>query len=324
MHSKCFKRLKAIVPDSSRGDLAIFLLSLLLAFAIWLIHMCSLSYTDIVTVPVIASSNIEGYSALSTNQGDIAATCHMTGFRLISASRSGRKPITVNFNASDFVKTADGVFTISSAKLNGYVKDIFGEGSSVSSFVTPEVQFRFSPETYVKVPIQAVCSFDFKPQFTAVGEIKLKPDSVVVYGTPSVLENIDRISTVPLLKSKVGSSVHGTLKLEAPLGVRISESQVNYSLEVSRFVEIKTSVKVQPKNVPAGKSLTIVPSTAEATFRCIFPTNSDPTNSVRFYVDYADFSTSLSGKCIAHPDKLPEGVIDYNLEPQVFECIENF
>ena len=302
-----------------------WLISLLLAFGIWLIHMCSLSYTDIVTVPVIAQSNLEGCSAFSTNQGDIAARCEMTGFQLIKASRSGRRPIYVSFNASDFRKVGDGEYSISASALGSYVKEIFGEGASVSSFVVSEVRFRFAEETYVKVPVQAAQFIEYKPQYMAVGEIRLQPDSVIVYGEPNVLENIDRVVTVPLEKNKVNASIHGILKLEKPVGnVRLSETQVNYSLDVSRYVEVKSNVRIQTANVPAGKHLTIFPSTADVVFRCVFPMNSDPTEKVVFSVDYKEFAKSLSGRLVAHPSNLSKDIIDYSIDPPYFECVEGY
>jgi hypothetical protein len=57
------------------------------------------------------------------------------------------------------------------------------------------------------------------------------------------------------------------------------------------------------------------------TFRCIFPVSKDPTDAFRLYIDYKDFAGSLTGRCIPHTLKLPSGVIDYRVTPEVFDCI---
>lgn len=312
------------IGKSARGrDLFLFIISLLLAFGIWLIHMCSLEYSDIVTVPVIAKSNIEGYSSLSTNQGDVAARCRMSGFRIIRFSRSDIKPVVVEFSASDFKAEGGGVFSITSSKLSHYVNEIFGEGSSLESFMTPDVKFSFTRENFKKVPVQAVPMLAFKSQYMASGSLQLKPDSVVVYGEEGILENIDRVMTQPLNKSNISSSIHGLLKLDIPANVRVSESHVNYSLEVCRYVEIRENVRIKVRNAPAGKMLSVFPSSAEVVFRCSFPPGNNPVEGVEFYVDYNDFTKSISGRCIAHPSGLTKSIIDYSLEPQVFDCVEN-
>ena len=41
----------------------------------------------------------------------------------------------------------------------------------------------------------------------------------------------------------------------------------------------------------------------------------------QFYVDYDEFTHSKSGRCVAHCDNLPANVIEWTLEPDVFDCM---
>ena len=56
---KLLQRLLAYLHTNGR-DVAVFLLSLLLAFSIWIIHNLSLRYNDYLKVSVVARCNIEG------------------------------------------------------------------------------------------------------------------------------------------------------------------------------------------------------------------------------------------------------------------------
>ena len=103
----------------------------------------------------------------------------------------------------------------------------------------------------------------------------------------------------------------------------MSSESVHYSQSVSRFVEITSVVSIQSRNVPADKELMIYPSTAEVTFRCVFPLPANSTGSVRFYVDYEDFMNSLNGKCTVRTDRLPPEIIGYEITPKVFDCVVN-
>ncbi len=73
--------------DINGRDLAVFLLSLLLAFSIWISHNLSLQYSSVVSVPVIALSNIEGHQAESSNTSPVVARCRTTGYRLLRKNR---------------------------------------------------------------------------------------------------------------------------------------------------------------------------------------------------------------------------------------------
>ena len=103
----------------------------------------------------------------------------------------------------------------------------------------------------------------------------------------------------------------------------MSDATVRYRLNVSRFVEVKVQIPVDTRNVPRGKSLIIYPSVAEVTFHCAFPISSAPTDDVKVYVDYNDFTQSLKGQCLPHMESVPVGVLDYTVSPEVFDCVES-
>ncbi len=304
-------------------DIVVFLMSLLLAFSIWLIHNLSLNYSDIVSVPVVAVCNIEGHSNISSNSSTIAARCRTSGFSLIRNHYQAKRPaVMIDFNSKDMHLKEGEIFYITSAELGNYVTDIFGDGISLESFVSETVQFRFPFENNKRVPVQAVQVLDFKSQYMSMGGMRLQPDSVTIYGEPFHLENIDRVFTRTIDLSNLHSSAHGTVKLEPISGVRMSETEVNYSLDVTRYVEISAEVVVSVRNVPAGRKLSVYPSVANVVFKCAFPLSSDPREGVHFYIDYEDFEKSIGGKCVAKPTKVPEGVIEYAMTPEVFDCIE--
>ena len=72
----------------SGRDWVFFIMSLLLAFGIWLIHNLSLNYSEQIQVPVTARCNVEGHAALSVNSTTVLARCRTSGFNLIRFRRS--------------------------------------------------------------------------------------------------------------------------------------------------------------------------------------------------------------------------------------------
>ena len=162
----------------------------------------------------------------------------------------------------------------------------------------------------------------FRSQYMQKDRLRLEPDSVIVYGDAAYLENIERVYTRRISLSNVSATQTGKIALENPRNVRLSDSEVGYVLDVTRYVELRKTVSVTTRNVPSGRNLSVFPSTAEVLFRCVFPLSSDRTSEMQFYVDYADFANSVSGKCVARTDALPQGVINWSMQPEVFECVE--
>lgn len=304
-------------------DIVIFTMSLLLAFSIWFIHGLSSSYSELIRLPILAEANIDAHAARSSNTVTMLARCRMSGFEIIRLKNiSEKNPLEIRFASSDMHPAGDETFYITSNELNKYFPTIFGDKSVLEAFLTDTLFFRFPREESKKVPVRAVCRLGFKPQYMSVGGLKFSPDSVLVYGEPFHLENTTGVHTEAFSLENLDMSAHGSVRLEKIKGVRLSAEKVEYSVEVKRFVEIKTSMPINVRNVPKGHSLIIYPSIASVTFRAAFPVSTDPVDEVSFYVDYKEFMESLGGKCLVHTDKMPAGVLEYTVEPQVVSCVE--
>lgn len=299
-----------------------FILCVLLSAGVWLIHDLMQDYDEIVSVPIIAESNIEGRARRSSTEVTVSAMVRTTGFRLLGLSSRNSRSSVVVISENDFQHVSGDVFRLPSSNAFKYASAIFGDGVVLENLISSDLLFRFAPENHKKVPVRPVHVVTYKSQYTAVGEMKVEPDSVVVYGDPARLDGIDFVLTKQINHSELRNSVHGSAKLQVPSGVRLSAKDVVYSLDVTRYVEVRTNVKIATRNVPADSKLSVLPSTATVSFRCAFPMGVNPVDRAEFYVDYRDFANSLTGRCVVRCDGLPEGVISYEIDPEVCECVE--
>ena len=316
-----FHRLLKSFGFSGR-DWAVLLLALLLAFSIWLIHNLSLKYNDFLTVPVTAQCSIEGHAAISSNQCQVVARCRATGYNVIRHNLFGERHVRVlSFKPEVMRHQKDDIFYVTASELQEYSHLIYGDEVTVEYFGSDTLFFTFPSVDYRKVAIHPVYSISYRDQYTAAGDLKLEPDSVTLYGELAVLDNIDQVYTKPLKKSELNTAIRGVIGLEPVSKVRFSADEVNYSLDVVRYVELKTEIKIGTRNVPGDKEMVLLPSRVQASMKCQFPLYGDPANSMELYVDYNDFVRTVSGKCPVRSNALPEGVISYEVEPFYVECI---
>lgn len=281
----------------------------------------SRSGSDLESVYVLASSNIEGHSEKAAEPVEISARCKASGFKLISLKMSaGTKE--VRFSPDDLKPEGKGMFSISENSLKRYIPDIFGDEVEVESFAFHTYKFKFAAERFKKVPVVAVQYITYKDQHMPTSPIRFSPDSIAVYGEPHRLESIDRILTKPLTLKDIHATAHGMTDVEIPNGVRLSDTEVSYELEVSRYIEIREKAKVKAINVPAGMNLEIFPSSVEVTYRCSFPIVADPRETASCIIDYRDFSESLTGKCMIRIENNAEGIIAVKTFPEACDCVE--
>ena len=301
----------------------IMVLSLVIAVFVWALTNLSKDYSGTISVPVVAESNIDGHGLESSNTVVVSARCRTDGFRLLrEKSRRERKVVKVRFDRADLRNTAPHTYCVIGGTKNSYVNQFFGEGANVEAFITDTLKFVFPVENHKRVPVDVHKVIQYRSQYMPSGPFRISPDSVTIYGEDVHLAAVERVTASRLLLTDVHESQHGVLRLNPVKGVRISADEVSYELPVSRYVELRAAVPVEVWNAPAGHQLQVYPPTAQVVLRCTFPLSKDPLSSFKLYVDWRDFSESISGRCVARTLRLPTGVLEYRVEPEVFDCVE--
>ena len=301
----------------------LFATSLLLAMLIWFLSNMSRSYSGVLGVPVVAECNVQGYSDVSSNSAILSVRCRADGFRLLrEETRRSRRPVRVAFDRADLRHDTGERFFVTGNVMNNYLRQIFGDKVDVEDIVTDTLFFTFTTENNKRVPVNFAGDFSYRSQYMASGPLRITPDSVTVYGEKARLDLVDHVSTAQVTLDDVHEAQHGVLRLRRIKGVRLSDEVISYELPVSRYVEMRSELPVTVKNVPGGRHLDVFPSRANVILHCTFPVGRDPFEAFELYIDYADFASSLSGRCVARVRELPRGVLDYRVEPAVFDCIE--
>lgn len=297
-------------------DWGVFILALLLAFSTWIIHKLSLEYSVYLTAEVVAESNIEGHSNLSSGTTEIMAKCRTSGWRILIAHMKREEVIHVKFPSSVFQQEGEEKYYIPSDKLHEYADDIFGNGVSVEYFVTDKVDFKFQPEISKRVPVKAVTSLAFDDQFIASGPLVLDPDHVTVYGDKMHLDALDYVTTSTIKHTSINEDFSGMISLTPISGMRFSVDEVHYDMDVTRYLEvIRRNVPVFVENAPAGKEYVAEPSSVDVILNVEFPLKEDPKKDLIISVDYNDLKRSLSGKVSLKASNMPLGVVRYEINP---------
>lgn len=318
-----WKRLINLLTGGWKREWSIFALSLVAAMAIWLVSNLAQPYSGTISVPVVAECNIDGHAGTSSNMVLVSARCRTDGFRLVSEiSGRERRPVTVRFDKADMRRTGPETFSVIGGAKNSYINQFFGEGAQVEAFITDTLSFVFAVENHKKVPVEVPMTVVCRSQYMQSGPFRVAPDSVTVYGDDAHLDAVERVMADRLTLTDLHETAHGVLRLTKPKGVRISETEAAYELPVSRYVELRNKLQVEVWNAPAGHQLQVYPPMAEVVLRCVFPIAKDPLPSFKVYIDYKDFSESVSGQCVPRYLRLPAGVLECRIEPEVFDCVE--
>lgn len=282
----------------------------------------ALKYNDNLQASVVAVSSIDGHAPKSINECQVTAKCRATGYKLLMYSlKSKNQRVEVNFPASALKHKAGDEYYIVSSDLIEYSNQIFSSGISVEYFNADTLFYRFPFEHHKKLPVEPILSLSYRQQYMSDSGLMIEPDSVIVYGEPFRLDDLDVIKTEPIRHFDLHTNVIGTVNLETVKGVRLSIPEITYSIDVVRFTELQAVAPIKAVNVPAGKAMSVYPSAARVSLKYEFPPVAGFSEDVVLTVDYNEFQESLSGKCRVKLAAPKDGVIVYDVDPPYAECI---
>lgn len=308
------------------NDIRLLLASLLIACFVWVMHTFALDYSATVSCTVRVVSNIRGYAPEAVAKETLLLRGKGSGFYLLKVRGAGRKPMDMALavDARHF-RAAEGeedTYVLPVSEIREKLNEQLGERFSIDFIETEELSFTFTPQSYVKVPVEASLDLTFRPQYMQVGQVRLKPDSVLVYGPVKDLQRVTQIRTRNISYKLIDKAVQGYAGFESVPGLRIETEQVWYDVEVERYVENTLTLPVTAVNVPAGHSLMLLPSQVEITFRAPFRPRGGRilAEDLSLVVDYHDFARAGSTRMI--PRLVTErDVYSWRLRPELVECI---
>lgn len=306
----------------------ILLVSLFLAFFIWLIHNLSLEYSQYFQYSVVVKSNIEGRANISANSDELILRGKSSGFYIMGhKSRKGGEIVITIDDPKVFKRHAsadDEYLYVAAGDLRQKLVEMLAPNLEVDYIVTDTLKFLF-PIVYNKeVPVVAITNIRYKNQYMLTEPISLEPEKITIYGDEAYLAGIDSVFTNTITLKNVSRSVQGIQSLSKIKGVRFSADQVYYTIPVDRYVEQEAIVPITVTNIPPERELLLLPSQVTVTYRQSFYTNSDRSDFV-FNVDYSDFINSINSVIIPECISKPKGIYYYSIEPPYVEgvLIEN-
>ncbi len=308
-------------------NLRLFLLSLLTACFVWVMHTFSLDYSASIPYTVRVTTNLKGYAPEAGAREILVLRGHGTGFYILKTRGWNHRPadLSLALDARWFKPAGEepDLFQVNVADIRDKIAEQLGEKFVIDFIETEQLTFSFTPQAYARVPVAAVLDLSFRPQYMQVGEVVLKPDTVLVYGDVKELQKLTQVGTGSISFRNVDKSLQGYVKIDPVPGVRIDCEQVYYDVTVDRYVETTLMLPVTAANVPAGRALMILPSQVEFTFKAAFrPRGGRITaDDLSLVVDWADFieggGTKVIPKLVTDRD-----IYSWRMKPELVECIQ--
>lgn len=309
------------------GDLFVLIFSLLLAFFMWSMYRLSLEYSSVFEYKVNLSTNLVGRSRSAVSQNSVIIRGSASGFSIIQQKIEDNE-ISIYMDSQYLKKegTDGDLFGVNSNDIKGALQSSLGSEFKIESVVSDTLVFAFPKQSYKKVPVKLLSKVTCRPQFAVFSEISTTPDSVYIYGEDDKISTIDYVQTRNIRKNMADSPIQGVVKLSEIEGIRFSESEVYYSIDVQRYYENSCQVSVSVVNDPMGSLVTIFPQEVTVTYWALYRKRNITPADFSIVADYSqlfNFASSSEKNIRLELLSAPEELFNVRIVPQYVGCLVN-
>ncbi|MCF7805425.1 MAG: hypothetical protein K9N46_06190 [Candidatus Marinimicrobia bacterium] len=190
--------------------------------------------------------------------------------------------------------------------------------------VSPErIEISLDKRAVKRVKVIPDITVEAVPGYTIVGDVFINPDSVILRGPASRIEQIDSVNTETVRIDNADNNVSGqaTIRFPEPGLIHAAVQSVRYSAEIQPISERRiTDIPILVQNVPSNLEVTTAPSTVSMTIEggSSYIYELQP-QDVEVYFDYAEDWTPTVNN-YAPTVEMPKGVLRYrNMTPERVE-----
>ena len=301
-----------------RKKLNIFVASLIFAILLWgSISLSDIYYTNI-SVKLRLTDFPKGYITGSPIPDEIKLRVRGQGWRLVSRNVGPETEFRVtvehdsgwhHVNLSDYLEINRWLF----ADLN------------IISLSPDSINFFVERTISKKLPISSGLELEFKPGFGLASNIEFEPDSVLVRGPISYLQNLKDIKTNSKELGILDSKTEAEVSLVIPRGFGLNSEFTEATLDVQRIVDQQfDNIPVEIKDISSGKDVVLLPNRVSMNLRGgIEILGKLQENKIQVFVRYPSLVDDTTGSIIPEVI-LPKNVTLLYLKPERLRYIIRF
>ncbi len=271
----------------TREKVQAFIFAFIFSLSLWFVVNLGRDYNVTMSVPL----------EVTNLSDDIALSSEIPEYASVSLSGEGWNLINVYTSPPTILLSAEN----QQVNLFDEIRQQIGAVSDLSVVQVDPIIVTIETEEKVtrKVPVISRVEISLRDQYGTLGEPSFQPDSVVITGPGSKIEEIEAWETEETEVSNVARDVSMEVDLKRPErgGVRVEPSTILYRVDVAEFTEAEARIPIRTRNLPSGKAVTYNPSTITVRYVVPIEQYNDVQNTRPFFafVDYASIEEDETG-----------------------------
>lgn len=229
---------------------------------------------------------------------------------------------TVVMDLSTLLQNGGTSVVLQGSTLEEYINRSLPQSATVVRFDPVRISFAYSLLRSRKVPVVFDGQVNLSPGYFLNGDIRVSPDSVMVYGSLADLTKLTYIYTSSDTLNGLESNRKVTYDLINQYNLRIKPSKVNVYIPVEAYQQMRVNVPVKCFNLPEDLNIKFFPSNVTMSFFIgVSMTDSIQMEDFKVGVDYYNLKDSKQASVPVRVTASPPFVRNITLDPPNVEFI---
>lgn len=245
-------------------EFLIFLFFVAISFGFWMLQTLDGNFETEFTIPLRLKDVPKDVVITSDLQDEVRVKVEDRGTVLLNYML-GRSFLPISINFSDYENSSSRV-VLPYEDLRKRVSSQLNSTTKLLSVYPDSIGFVYSQGKFKKVPVSVSGKITPGIQYY-ISDIKLSPDSVIVYAPAEVLKTVQTAYTMPLDCEDLTENTSLRTSLKKIDGAKYDPSFCDVSVSVDMYSEKTVEVTVVGIGFPANKTLRTFPSKVKVTFK---------------------------------------------------------
>lgn len=237
-------------------------------------------------IPIkVCYSNIPTHQV---NQDELPQSLQVTikeqGFYLLLYRIKETQPICFDMNE---METDKHYLYIGEEKTKTVVKNVLLQSTEIIKIHPERISVKKIRKDKKKVEVLFDGNINFAEQYSFSDKLRIEPESIMIYGEKTRLNNIQFVKTRKKHFSNIKDTIIQTLEIQQQKGIDFHPKQVKIEIPVDKFTEKKLEIPITVKNIPENLTLKTFPANVEVRFFVTFSKfNAVSKNDIAAFVDF--------------------------------------
>ncbi len=298
-----------------------YILFFTISLAFWFLTMLSKTHETTFRIPLKYINHPEDLMEVTKPESFVNVRVKASGISIFTFHMFNYKSLILNYNIANTQPIDNGknIFWIMNSKRKEIV-DVLGTSIEIMNVNPSRVVVPFVNKNKKEVPVLLNLDISLKQAFWLSDDVKLVPNSVVLYGSQYLLDSVNNVETNILMLNEVDKDQTHEVDIVIPNGLRCKSKSVLVEINIEPFIEEVLINQVEIRNLSKGYSMKLFPRDVSVTIR--LPKNKYhllETNFIKLYVDASEITEQHTIQ-IRH-DNMPSGVKIQRIYPNQLEFL---